>query len=468
MNTAVYRPNSDSRVPTYLEFAQNEIPTEFKFPLLLVLLHLPLGLVLYNSGSAALIHPLALFVVGMKRALIAEEKLEKVAHIVTYIIGVEILWRMAGIPVFWEFGKYASACIMITAIVTRRQWSIPVFAIFYFAMLLPAMFVTVVENDLNEAKNMISFNLSGPFFLFVSCWFFSHLRLNELQIRKLLIAAIVPLMCVAVTTMLYTVSTADIEFNGESNFATSGGFGPNQVSAMLGLGVFLCFACLLIFKNTLEYKLFFGLTGLLLVAQCVLTFSRGGIYNAIGAILLIIAFQLRDTKTSIKRLIPVVIIAVLFLVVVFPALNNFTGGTLEARFEDKETSGRMEIVEADLKIFMNNPLLGVGLGNATWARQEYLSTQKAASHTEFSRLTAEHGIFGVLAILSVVFMAAFNFKKNESIFGKAFIAGLIVWSCLFMLNAGMRLAAPSLILGMIYLVVVKSGWQKSDSKQLDS
>jgi O-antigen ligase len=467
----VFAPSESERLPRRFEFVElpeGKVLNEFKFPLLLVLLHVPLGLILYNTGSFALIHPIGAFVIGMRYALIGGEKLERVAHFAAYIVGAEILWRMAGIPIFWEFGKYGAACIMIAALIKRRFWSIPAFALFFFAMLIPAAFVTLVENSLFDARNMISFNLSGPFFLFISCWFFSHLKLDELQIRKLLIAAIVPLFCVAVTTLFYTVTTEEIEFNGESNFATSGGFGPNQVSAMLGLGAFLCFACFLLFKNTFEYKLFFGLVGLLLVAECVLTFSRGGIYNAIGALILIVAFQLRDIKANVRRILPVIAIVVLFVIIVFPLLDNFTGGALEERFEDKDSTGRLEIVDADFKIFINNPLLGVGLGNAYAARQEYLYPKKAVSHTEFSRLTAEHGIFGIFAILSLILMIVFNLRRQTSVIGKALTAGLIAWSCLFMMNAGMRLAAPSLILGMIYLCIENSRNHRSNLSRFES
>lgn len=461
MNNAIYTQNQESRKSGYAQFIANQMLENYKFPLLLILLHLPLGVFLYNIGSLGLIHPIAAFAIGMRHALIVEEKLERAAQVAAYLVGAEILWRMAGVPILWEFGKYGAAFIMITALVRRRLWKMPAFAVFYFILLLPACFITLLEKSLSSSKDTISFNLSGPFLLLISSWFFSYMKVNWLQIRKVLLALIIPLMSAAVATLFYTVTATEIEFNGESNFATSGGFGPNQVSAMLGLGAFLCIACLLLFKNSFKYTLFYGVAGIIFISQSVLTFSRGGIYNAIGGVLLIIVFQMRDLKAGISRLLPVIGIAVLFLAVIFPYLNNFTGGALEERFEDKETTGRAEIVEADFQIFAQNPFLGIGLGNAYTARQAFLNDKKAISHTEFSRLIAEHGSFGLLAIFAIILMIVFNLKKQESILGRSLVVGLIAWSVLFMFNAGMRLAAPSLILGMIYLILIHSEPQKS-------
>ena len=454
MNHALDALEGESRKTKYVPPISSRMMNAFKLPYLLIVLHVPLGMFLYNAGSLALIHPLGVLFIGMRRALRVEEKLERVALIPAYIVGAEILWRMAGVPVFWEFGKYGSAFIMITALVRRNMWKMPAFPVFYFVLLLPACFIAFAQNGLSQGQNVVSFNLSGPFLLLVSCWFFSHVEIGERKIRQLFVALIVPLVSVLVTTLFYTVTAPEIEFNGESNFATSGGFGPNQVSAMLGLGAFLCLGGFLLFKNALEYTVFFVVWAMLFAAQSVLTFSRGGMYNAAGAVLLIIVFQLRNFSKNVRKLLPLAVIFAIFLLLVFPFLDDFTGGALQERFEDSDPTGRVDIVEADLRIFNENPILGVGLGGADNARRKYLNSRKAISHTEYSRLLAEHGIFGLLALGAVVLMIIFNFRKQTTSFGKAFVAGVLAWSLLFMLNAGMRLAAPSFILGLIHLTVM--------------
>lgn len=134
-------------------------------------------------------------------------------------------------------------------------------------------------------------------------------------------------------------------------------------------------------------------------------------------------------------------------------MNNFTDGKLLERFEETETTHRMEIIESDLQILAENPLMGIGLGNARDYREKFLGFS-AASHTEFSRLISEHGIWGIFAILTLILMTSLNMLRIDSIFGRALIAGTVLWCCLFMFNAGMRLAAPSFLWGLSFVTLV--------------
>jgi hypothetical protein len=441
-----------NRKPNFAPTSTNHRLAQFKLPILLTLLHIPLGILLYRIGAAAIIHPYTVLFVGLYWAFQKKEKLEKVACVAAYIVGVEVLWRMAGLSVFWEFGKYGAAAIMIVALLRRDCRKMPVLPLLYFVLLLPSCILTLTLYDFKYTREMLSFNMSGPFLLFVSCWFFSHLKVDWSQVKTVFFAIIVPLSSVAVTTLFYTATTADIQFNTESNHATSGGYGPNQVSAMLGLGAFLCATGYLLFKNRFQDNVYLGILTVLFTAQSVMTFSRGGMYNAVGALLIVALFQMRNPGQGIKRLLPIVGIAAIFLMLVFPYLNNFTGGKLEERFEESDSTGRVEIVESDFQIFSANPFLGVGVGESAVERGKITSVE-TASHTEFARIISEHGIFGICSLLTLVLIFIYNLKRQTSVEGKAMTAGLVVWSGLFMLNAGMRLAAPSFILGLSFLTI---------------
>jgi Lipid A core - O-antigen ligase and related enzymes len=425
---------------------------KFKLPILLTLAHLPLGVALYGSGALGLIHPLIVFAFGMRLACTAQVKLERVAMVVAYLVGSEIIWRMARLPIFWESGKYAAAAIMIAALVRRNLWHAPLLALFYFLFLLPSCFITLFQFEPSIARNLLSSNMSGPFLLAVSCWFCSHVKTDWTYLKSVLFTMLLPLSSVAATTLFYTLMNANIQFHTESNHATSGDFGPNQVSAMLGLGAFCCFTVLLLFKNRLAEELYLGAFAVFFVAQSVMTFSRGGMYNATGAVLAMILVQMRKPGQSLLRLLPVGAIVLIFLAFVFPYLNDFTGGNLQTRFEDADPTSRGSIVEADLQIFSENPVFGVGVGASFW---EYLVKldRITSSHTEFTRLLAEHGLFGVLALVCLLLMFVHNFRRQTTNAGKALVAGFFAWSSLFMLNAGMRLAAPSFILGLCFLTV---------------
>ncbi len=423
---------------------------KYKLPFFLIALHIPLGLLLYSSSVLAFLHPVAVLGVGLYWAIRKTEKLHKVAWVCAYIVGAEVLWRMADSRIYWESGKYSIIAIMVVALAQRGFWKIPKLPLAYLFLLLPACVLTVVISSLGDARDALSFNMSGPLLLFVSCWFFSHLRIPFGQVKTLLMFITLPLISIGVTTLFYAVTIENIQFSGDSNFLTSGGFGPNQVSSILGLGVFVCLASYFIFKNKFQDKVLIGLMAVFFSAQSILTFSRGGMYNAVGALVVLILILFRDLNRTTKRLLPVIGLVVLFLIIVFPFMNDFTGGNLQSRFEDTEATGRTEIIEADFNIFLENPVLGSGVGRAKALRERFYG-KAVGAHTEFSRVIAEHGTFGLLSLAMLVSGVFLKLKYQKHIVVKALFGGAVIWSLLFMVNAGMRIAAPSFMLGICFV-----------------
>jgi len=106
-------------------------------------------------------------------------------------------------------------------------------------------------------------------------------------------------------------------------------------------------------------------------------------------------------------------------------------------------------------IFYDNPMFGVGLGLAYDYRERYLG-YKAMTHTEFSRLLSEHGVFGAVALLSLIGMSLVNLKRQPSNVGRALVIGASAWSVMYMLNAGMRLGAPAFIWSLTFVTLASS------------
>lgn len=420
---------------------------------LLSIAHLFVGLLIYRVGIVAIVHPLAVFCLGAYWAFNTKYRIERSAFAMAYLIGAEVLWRMAQVPVFWEFGKYASGVIAIIAIVRRCDLAIPKLPLLYLALLIPSCGLTFVQHDASSVRAILSVQMTGPAFLLVATWFFSKVKISQSDLRTLMFALIVPLLSVAFATLYYTVTSEDIQFTGESNFATSGGFGPNQVSSMLGLGVFVAIAALLLFANSIRYRAFLLSCAGFFAAQSVMTFSRGGIYNAAGGIIvMVLAGLLWSPKVTLGRLAPFAALVVLFLILLFPVMNRFTGGQLQERFEDTGTASRTEIAESDVELFLDNPILGVGVGESYVQRSIYLN-RKAMSHTEFSRMLSEHGVFGLAALMCMGLMIVVMFRRQKSAQGRALVLGCAAWCCLFMTNAGMRMAAPSFMWGLMFVTI---------------
>ena len=290
------------------------------------------------------------------------------------------------------------------------------------------------------------FNLSGPFALLVSVVYFSQIKLNEHDLQNIGWALSVPLISVLTLAFRSTVTARAIEFTTESNFTTSGGFGPNQVSAVLGLGAVMMFLILLTSTRT-RPRLLAAFLMLAFLAQSALTFSRGGIVNAAVCILIgsLHFLKLRRGKGGALALIfAMFLIGVYFL---YPLLDQFTGGMLTKRFQETTLSGRTEIAQAEMIIWQDHPVFGVGPGEGAFQSEEYFG-QYAAAHTEYTRLLAEHGIAGILAIILLVVMAMRAYLRSPGAQSKLWAAVFLVWPLVEMSHAAMRVAAISFLFGL--------------------
>jgi len=132
----------------------------------------------------------------------------------------------------------------------------------------------------------------------------------------------------------------------------------------------------------------------------------------------------------------------------FPALEQWTSGALGARLRDIEPTGRIEIIQSDLEVFMENPVFGIGLGQSNYEHARYFRVSN--THTEYSRMLAEHGIFGLISLLILAVVLGLKFlHKNEPVV-KAVIVACLTWGLLFMAHSATRLVAPSFLIGLAF------------------
>jgi hypothetical protein len=413
----------------------------------LLLLHIPLALMLRQYSTLSTLHATAVFILGIGWAISAPHQPIRVAYVAAYITGAEVLWRMTNAQIFWEFGKYAIACILIVAILrSRRLKGVP--AMFgYFTLLVPSIAVIVERLGASRAQGHISFNLSGPFAMMVAAWFFSREKFSVEQIQRIFLVAVAPVLGIAAIAF-YSINTAkEISFNTESNFVSSAGFGPNQVSAALGLGALFAFLFVLLGKSSGTLKLMMLVSMLFMAIQSALTFSRGGLYNFAGAAALASVYLLRDARTRRNLIFVVITVFVLGTYIVLPRLETLTGGMLVSRFSDTDSTNRIEIISNDLRVWQENPIFGVGPGGSKFAS---IST----AHTEFARLFAEHGTFGLMALVLLLFAAAKSVRSPKTIKGKAIALCMVGWSFLYMLNAAMRIVAPAFTFGLAFAIML--------------
>jgi len=100
----------------------------------------------------------------------------------------------------------------------------------------------------------------------------------------------------------------------------------------------------------------------------------------------------------------------------------------------------------DLALWEESPLLGVGPGMSKLSRVEGMRSMIA--HTEFTRLVAEHGTVGIIALATLFVLGITSILGAPPGIPRALATCLVAWSLLYMTHAAMRLAAPGFFFGL--------------------
>jgi hypothetical protein len=275
------------------------------------------------------------------------------------------------------------------------------------------------------------------------------------DLQRVVIALLAPLAGLAAVTLTHAARVEDITFSDASNFQTSAGYGPNQVSTALGLGALLAILLVLLIDRGIRERLLFLGVGGLLAVESALTFSRGGLFSAFGALLIAAPFVMRGARNRIAVLCGAVILVVVLDVAVLPRLDALTSGALSTRFQDTDPTGRDVLIRSELNTFVQNPLFGVGP-----ASLDELGFVSTSTHTEFTRLAAQHGIFGIGALILMLLIAGRDFARQPSAAAKAVCVAFITWSLLTMGHAAMRLSIIPFVFGLASAIFLLTGDEK--------
>ena len=423
--------------------------------------HIPLAMLISKVPLVGFVHIIGLLTVGILLCL--GDGVQRVPFVVAYIVGAEVFWRTTNSIVFYEQGKYLATLILMLAMWREGRGPLTSRLLFcYFLLLLPSTLLTLFESGLVFRK-AVSFNMSGPFSLFVMGSYFYNKRMTINEFRSLLAWFIGPLVGLAFLCYAGLATTEALEFSFESSREASAGGGPNQVSTLLGCGVFFLFLLTTLCRKKVAFQAMNMVFMFWFLAQAILTFSRGGVLIGISAIGVALLFMMR-----IKAIRRYVILFCVFIVLItayfmIPKLNEFTGDKLEVRYGEINTTGRLDLLKMDLDLFLSHPVLGVGVGVSKLYHQVDRGDRISfvAAHTEISRMIAEHGLLGLGALFSLMVFLFKNYAGREDIYSKAIVASLIFLGLGTMGHAAMRTALPAFVLGMTGISFSWSGEGKS-------
>lgn len=389
-----------------------------------------------------------------------------IAHIASaYLVSIEVLLRMAGSGLPHEGIKYFVSVILVLGYLLylgKRglSWAFVLFMV----LLLPSI-VLVETESFEMSRQYVSANLSGPFALAVAAIYFYKLSLSKENLGATFQAILLPMAAILGFLFIKTPDFDEIEFGNMANYATSGGFGPNQVSSALGLGLMVIvlgyFLKISLFNNNMVQM---GMIALLLF-RGLLTFSRGGLLGptlSILAVALISFFFNAEFRALVMRRIYAVGFGLLLLAGAWKYTDNLTGGELARRFDPqsradeytgqvdyfKYTSGRTMIAEIDLRIFADYPLAGIGPGMGFYRRVDYGYDVEVAAHIEQTRLLAEHGVLGLIVLLIMLIFPIVYYYELPYRNSQLILVACFLFAFLYMTHAATRLCMPSFIYGL--------------------
>lgn len=422
--------------------------------------HFTIGVVIFVLPFLSKIYSPLIFLFGIYAIHKKQNKNHEALLISAYVVGVEVLLRMTNGMYFNEYGKYSIIVFMLLGMYYKGISKNAFWFLIFIGLLIPSIVkAPSVLNYETDVRKAIAFNISGPICLAFSALYCYKSKITFDELKRVIIYIGYPLLAILTYVVLYNPSIKEVVTSTQSNFETSGGFGPNQMSTVLGLGMFVFFVQFLLnSKNKIEL-LINGSIMVIFAYRCLVTFSRGGMLCAlvmIGILALITFF--RTNKVG-KLKIGIVGALVLFIgILVWGYSSIQTSGLIDKRYanqdargrlKESQLSGREEIAKTELKMFLENPIFGVGVGKNKEYREE-ITGIVAASHNEITRMLAEHGLLGAVGLCILVFVPFFNFFNNQQ---HIFLLSFFIFWLLTINHAAMRIAAPAFIYALSLLKV---------------
>lgn len=431
-----------------------------KFYTYAILAHVAMGFLFFFLPVIGYIYGIAVLGAGIIYVINTRNRNNEVLLVAAYFTGLDVYLKMIGALILNEYGKYTVMIFMLLGIFYKGFSKASFLYIFFLALLIPGIYIGAETLSLDaNIRKAIAFNITGPACLGICAIYTFKRRISFDRMKDVLTMLMLPLIAIIVNLFLYSPSIKEIVKNTSSNFAASGGFGPNQVSTVLGLGMFIAFVKLLFDSTSKTIQIINTTLVVLFAFRCIITFSRGGMITGLIMMVALLLVLYRITTTRAKgKIVLISGAAILAGLLVWGYTSIQTMGLIDKRYANENAagikkesalSGREFLIQSEFEMFLNNPFLGVGVGKNKEVREENTGI-KAASHNEVSRMFAEHGTLGIVAFLILLFTPLVLYLDNKyQIFALIFT---IFW--LMTINhAAMRIAAPAFVYSLALLKV---------------
>jgi O-antigen ligase len=190
-----------------------------------------------------------------------------------------------------------------------------------------------------------------------------------------------------------------------------------------------------------------------------LTFSRAGMITGFCAVVsvAVLVFLKSESYGKWKAKTRLAAIIACFFAM-FTLISFQTDGLLVKRYTNRDHLGRVKrdkpgdrrsIATQEIKMFVANPIIGVGTTKAEETRKAELG-REFHSHDEITRMLAEHGTLGFIGILILLVTPAWLFFREKR---NILLAPFFVFWFLTINHSGIRVAAPAFVYALMLLQV---------------
>ena len=431
---------------------------EDQYYLCLVLFHVLIGALAFYIPLISKIYGYAIFIFGAFYIIRRQNRNNEALIAAAYVVGSEVFLRMTDGNPLYEISKYGVIVFVFIGMYYSgfAKGAAPYWI--FLLLLIPSVIIsTYTLNFDTDIRKAIAFNISGPVCLGIASLFTFRRKVTLKEISAILLSLGLPVIVCMVYLTLFTPNIRDVITSTQSNFETSGGYGPNQVATILGLGMFIFFSRIILDSKT-KFQIILNLIlALNITYRGMVTFSRGGMITGFLMIILLLVFLYFKSNFSGRVKLNYIIIVMIFTMTATWTYTSFqTGGLIDKRYANQDAAGkakesqftgREDIAQHEINSFLENPIFGVGVGKGAEIRENETGI-KVASHDEITRMFAEHGMFGIIGLLILFFTPLVLYVDNK--FNMYLLCFVAFWF-LTINHAAMRTAAPAFIYSLSLL-----------------
>jgi len=426
----------------------------------LILFHIAIGFLVFVFPPFSKVYGYAIFIVGTYYIIKKQNKNNEALIVAAYVVGSEVFLRMTGGNPLYEISKYGvMVFIFLGMYFSGFSKSATPYWLFLLLLVPSVILSTFVLDFETNLKNSIAFNISGPVCLGVASIYTFRRKIPLDQMNTILLSMGLPIVTCMVYLTFYTPNIRDVITSTQSSHETSGGFGPNQVATILGMGMFI-FVSRIILESKSKYLLIINLIIALNISyRGIVTFSRGGMVTGLLMIILLLFFLYSKSNFTGRVKLNYLIVLVSLAMMATWAYTSFqTGGLIDKRYANQDAAGRVkesqftgreDVATDEINVFLKNPIFGVGVGKGVEVRKAETG-DGTLSHDEITRMLAEHGTLGIFGLMILFFTPLFLYLENK--FNMYLLCFVAFWF-LTINHAAMRTAAPAFVYSLSLLNV---------------